>query len=75
MAADQNTHARRDHAATPDTQPTTMINLGYVALVQRPAQLTAQTDTELFPEILLEEASRVYGRDLLKVRWPAGIRG
>jgi hypothetical protein len=32
MAADQNTHARRDHAATPDTQPTTMINLGYVAL-------------------------------------------
>jgi hypothetical protein len=34
MAADQNTHTRRDHAATPDTRPTTMINLGYVALGQ-----------------------------------------
>src|SRR6266851_3132040 len=33
MAADQNTHASRDHAATPDTQPTTMINLRYVALM------------------------------------------
>jgi hypothetical protein len=32
MAADQNTHASRDHAATPDTEPTTMINLRYVAL-------------------------------------------
>jgi len=32
MAADQNTRTRRDHAASPDTQPATMINLGYVAL-------------------------------------------
>jgi hypothetical protein len=34
--------------------------------VQRPAQLTAQTDTELFPEVFLEKASCIYGRDLLK---------
>jgi hypothetical protein len=32
MAADPSTHASSDHAATPDTQPTTMINLRYVAL-------------------------------------------
>ena len=28
---------------------------------------------ELFPEVFLQKASRVYGRDLLKFRWPAGI--
>jgi hypothetical protein len=32
MAADQNTRPSHDHAATPDTQHTTMINLRYVAL-------------------------------------------
>jgi hypothetical protein len=32
MAADQNTRASRDHATTPGTQPTPMINLRYVAL-------------------------------------------
>jgi len=32
MAADQNTRASRNHAAAPDTKPTTMINLSYVAL-------------------------------------------
>jgi len=32
MAADQNTHGSHDHAATPNTQPTLMINLCYVAL-------------------------------------------
>jgi hypothetical protein len=43
--------------------------------VQWAAQLPAQTDIELFSEVFLEKTSRVYGRDLLKVRWPAGIRG
>jgi len=32
MAADQNTHVSHDHAATPRTQLTFMINLRYVAL-------------------------------------------
>jgi hypothetical protein len=32
MAADQNTHASRDHAAAPRTRLTYMINLRYVAL-------------------------------------------
>jgi hypothetical protein len=32
MAADQNTRASRDHAATPGTRPIPMINLRYVAL-------------------------------------------
>jgi len=36
MAADQNTHPSRDHAAAPDAQPTTMINLRYVALLLGP---------------------------------------
>jgi hypothetical protein len=43
--------------------------------VQRPAQLTAQADPKLFPEVFFEKASRVYGRDLLKFLWLAGIRG
>jgi hypothetical protein len=32
MAADQNTHVSRNHAAMPNTQHTLMINLRYMAL-------------------------------------------
>jgi hypothetical protein len=39
MAADQNTHPSRDHAATPGTQPKPKINLRYVALGLEDAML------------------------------------